>query len=291
MGSDTPQDLIGTAFWAYDADLMSKIATALGKTERSAYYARLNEKIAGAFQAQFVHPDGSVGNGSQTSYVLALNMNLLSLGARAGAAKRLVADIQQHGDHLTTGFLGTPYLMPVLTETGHSDEAFRLLTQTTYPSWGYMIEHGATTMWERWNGDQMLSDAAMNSFNHYSYGSVAEWIYRYVAGIDSDASGPGFHAILLHPNFDAGLGDVESAYDSPYGRIRSDWKVEGDQIRWTVELPANTAALATIPGRDVSLADGEGTASQVCSAQAAQGVTICKLVSGTYHLLVSKSSR
>ena len=162
-------------------------------------------------------PDGTVGTGSQTSYVLALHMNLLSQKDRAIAAEKLVEDIKAHDWHLTTGFLGTPYLMIELSNSGHSDVAYRLLLQNTYPSWGYMIEHGATTMWERWNGDQMMGDPSMNSYNHYAYGSVAEWLYRYAAGIDESAEDPGFHRVILHPQFDASLGEVKATYDSSYG--------------------------------------------------------------------------
>ena len=115
-------------------------------------------------------------------------------------AEKLVEDIKAHDWHLTTGFLGTPYLMIELSNSGHSDVAYRLFLQKTYPSWGYMIEHGATTMWERWNGDQMMGDPSMNSYNHYAYGAVAEWLYRYAAGIDESAEDPGFHRIRCTRN-------------------------------------------------------------------------------------------
>ncbi len=170
-------------------------------------------------------PDGTIGTGSQTSYVLALHMNLLSQAQRAVAAEKLVEDIKAHDWHLTTGFLGTPYLMIELSNSGHSDVAYRLLLQTTYPSWGYMIDHGATTMWERWNGDQMMGDPSMNSYNHYAYGAVAEWLYRYAAGIDESAEDPGFHRIMLHPQFDAdsgrGQGDLRFVLWSDYLELES----------------------------------------------------------------------
>jgi alpha-L-rhamnosidase len=289
VGSDTPKDLIGTAFWAYDASLMSKIAAALGKTRDAVYYDDQFNGIAAAFQAKFVHPDGTVGNGSQTSDVLALRMGLLPPGLRAGVADALVADIQRHGGHLTTGFLGTPYLMPVLTETGHADTAFQLLTQDTYPSWEYMVKHGATTMWERWNGDQMLADAGMNSFNHYAYGSVGEWLYRYVAGIDFDPRDPAFHSIVLRPHFDRSLGNVESTYNSPYGAIRSDWVINGNEVTWTASIPANTAATAYLPNTDVHVRDGEGKelASELCVSSGSGSV--CKFGAGTYRFSVRQT--
>ncbi len=217
----TPVDLIATAYWAYDATLMSQMAHAVGKTDDERKYSELFEKIKAAFNQAYVRPDGFVGGvppppvfasgtakplsdkpvETQTGYVLALHMNLLPDSLRSVAAKRLVDRLEANQWRLGTGFLGTPYLLSALTDTGHADVAYRLLLNTEYPSWGYLVEHGATTMWERWNGDQMRGDPSMNSYNHYAYGAVADWIYRYAAGIDTVASDPGFHVIRLHPNF------------------------------------------------------------------------------------------
>jgi alpha-L-rhamnosidase len=167
-------------------------------------------------------------------------MNLLPENLRAAAAKRLVDKIHANHDMLATGFLGTPYLLEELTKAGYQELAYKLLLNTGYPSWGYMVDHGATTMWERWNGDQMISDPSMNSFNHYAYGAVADWIYRYAAGIDATPSDAGFHTIVLHPVFDARLGKLSFDYDSPYGPIHSDWAVTGATAEWDVTIPANT---------------------------------------------------
>src|SRR5207253_10700951 len=128
--------------------------------------------------------------------------------------------------------LGTPYLLEALADTGHTDVAYRLLLSTEYPSWGYLVGHGATTMWERWNGDQMRGDPSMNSYNHYAYGAVADWIYRYAAGIDTTVSDSGFHTIYFHPNFDAQLGSLELEYQSHFGPIRSAWSASGTQADW-----------------------------------------------------------
>ena len=257
IGSQTSKDLIATAYWAYDASLMMRMAQVLDRPADEQKYRELFEKIRNAFNQEYVKPDGTVGSGSQTSYVLALHMNLLSPPQRAVAAEKLVEDIKAHDWHLTTGFLGTPYLMIELSNSGHSDVAYRLLLQTTYPSWGYMIEHGATTMWERWNGDQMMGDPSMNSYNHYAYGAVAEWLYRYSAGIDEAPEDPGFHRIVLHPQFDAALGEAKATYDSAYGPITSGWKVAGDAITWEVVIPANTTSLLYFPG-DVTTKIQEG---------------------------------
>ena len=247
IGSETPKDLIATAYWGYDATLMQHMAQALGKDAEARKYGELFEKIKSAFQETFVKADGTVGSGSQTSYVLTLHMNLLPGEPRAAAAQKMADDIRAHDFHLTTGFLGTPYLLIELSNSGHSDVAYKLLLQKTYPSWGYMIERGATTMWERWNGDQKLDDPSMNSFNHYAYGAVAEWLYRYAAGIDEDPDDPGFHSIRLHPQFSSELGQMDASYESDYGVIASQWSKTGEQVAWKATIPANTKALLYFP--------------------------------------------
>ncbi|HLY43383.1 MAG TPA: family 78 glycoside hydrolase catalytic domain [Terracidiphilus sp.] len=257
----TNQVLIATSSWAYDVTLMREMAHATGRSADEHRYAQLFEKIRDAFRKQFVHEDGFVAGAdtgdspfgertktgtegvgdTQTGYVLALHMNLVPESMRAAVAQKLVAKIEANHGLLGTGFLGTPYLLEELTKTGHADMAYHLLLNTAYPSWGYLVEHGATTTWERWNGDQMKSDPSMNSYNHYAYGAVADWIYRYVAGVDATSLDAGFHTIVLHPQFDARLGSVEFSYPSPYGVIKSDWSIHGNTATWHVTIPANAA--------------------------------------------------
>ncbi len=258
----TDQGLIATAYWAYDVTMMQQMARATGRTADADRYARLFEKIRAAFQKKYVHGDGFVagadnspspfgqidnpnaksqGGATQTSYVLALHMNLLPEELRAASAQKLVDKIEANHGLLSTGFLGTPYLLEELTKSGHSELAYKLLLNTQYPSWGYLVEHGATTMWERWNGDQMKDDPSMNSYNHYAYGAVADWIYRYAAGVDATPIDAGFHTVVLHPAFDRRLGSVKFDYASAYGTIHSDWSVEGTTALWHVTIPANTA--------------------------------------------------
>lgn len=261
----TAEELIATAYWAYDVELMRQMAHGLGKKQEEEKYKELFEKIRAAFVGSWVHPEGLVGSTveakndggmheaireTQTGYVLALAFHLLPEEARAKAADRLVGLIARNGGKLGTGFLGTPYLLEVLSDTGHSDVAYKLLLNTDYPSWGYMVTHGATTMWERWNGDKMLGDPGMNSFNHYAYGAVAEWLYRYAAGVDATASDPGFHTVILHPNFNASLGSVDLSYESRYGRIHSQWTVKDDNGFWNVSIPANTTGQVVISSAD-----------------------------------------
>ncbi len=256
----TDQVLVATAYWAYDVTLMREMAHALGRTADEEKYAQRFEKIRGAFEKQFVHEDGFVagadnspspfgdinnpnakskGGDTQTGYVLALHMNLVPENLRAAAAQKLADKIEANHGLLATGFLGTPYLLEELTKTGHASLAYHLLMNTAYPSWGYLVEHGATTTWERWNGDQMKDDPSMNSYNHYAYGAVGDWIYRYAAGVDTTPLDAGFHTVVLHPVFDARLGSVEFNYPSAYGVIRSDWTVKGTAAAWSVTIPAN----------------------------------------------------
>ena len=238
-----------------------EMAHATSRVQEEQKYAQLFQKIRAAFQKQFVRSDGFVagadiapspsgglnnpndksdGGDTQTGYVLALHMDLIPDELRAKAVQKLVDKIEANHGLLGTGFLGTPYLLEELTKEGHSREAYKLLLNTEYPSWGYLVEHGATTMWERWNGDQMKADPSMNSYNHYAYGAVADWIYRYAAGVDTSPLDAGFHTVVLHPVFDSRLGNTVLDYDSAYGSIHSDWVVKGTTAVWHLTLPANT---------------------------------------------------
>jgi len=253
--------LIATAYWAWDVTLMQRMAHATGRNMEEQKFKQLFEDIRAAFQKQFVQSDGFVpgadntpspfgginnpnakshGGDTQTGYVLALHMNLLPDELRAASAQKLVAKIEANNKMLATGFLGTPYLLEELVKSGHADLAFNLLLNTDYPSWGYMVDHGATTMWERWNGDQMRDDPSMNSYNHYAYGAVADWIYRYAAGIDATPLDAGFHTIVLHPVFNQRLGKVSFDYSSAYGQIHSDWTFGTGSAEWHVTIPANS---------------------------------------------------
>ncbi len=180
---------------------------------------------------------------TQSAYVVTLYSGIAPENLRANMTARLVADIEAHNNHLTTGFLGTPFLMFVLDDNHRSDVAFKLLLQDTYPSWGYMVAKGATTWWERWNGD--TGDPSMNSYNHYAFGSVMAWVFRRAAGIDTDPSGPGFHQLTIKPQVSPSLPSLHTEYDSPYGTITTDWN-QTTHI-FTVTTPANTTATVTLP--------------------------------------------
>jgi len=240
----SPRILCATAYWGYAAQLMAEMAAATGRRAEVARYTALREKIGGVFAAAFVRPNGQVGNGSQTSYVLALRFGLVPPSLRQSAADRLAADIRRRGDTLSTGFLGTPYLLDVLADAGHRDTVVALLLQTRYPSWGYMPVHGATTIWERWNGDH--GDLAMNSYNHYAFGAMVGFLYRRLAGIAPAA--PGFRRIRVEPFFDPRVGAVSARYDSAVGTIAT--SVAGDRqglARLDLTVPANSTADVVLP--------------------------------------------
>jgi alpha-L-rhamnosidase len=240
---NTPKILIDTAYWALIAREMSEMATALHRTADAEKYQQQYDQIANAYRAAFVKEDGSVSGDTQTGYLATIFTGIAPRSLRANLVDRLVKNIEAHGNHLTTGFLGTPFLLSVLEENNHSDLAFKLLLSDTYPSWGYMVKMGATTWWERWNGD--TGDPSMNSYNHYAFGSVMAWVYRRAAGIDTDSTGPGFHHLTIQPHFDPALPHLHVEYDSAYGTIISDW--QQSQHRFTITIPANTTASVTLP--------------------------------------------
>ncbi|WP_371800049.1 glycoside hydrolase family 78 protein [Streptomyces sp. NBC_01707] len=248
---ETPKDVIGTAYFAHVADLVARAARALGKDP--APYTSLFASVRDAFRAAYVSSGGKVKGDTQTAYVLALSMDLLADADRGPAADRLVELIKAKDWHLTTGFLGTPRLLPVLTSTGHTDVAYRLLVQRSFPSWGYQIDKGATTMWERWDSikpDGSFQDAGMNSFNHYAYGSVGEWMYANIAGIAPAA--PGFREILVRPRPGGGVTEAEGRYDSVRGPVITRWKLDDDGFRLALTVPANTTAEVWIPATEAA---------------------------------------
>jgi alpha-L-rhamnosidase len=245
-GSQTPVDLVATAYWALIARQMADIAHALGKESDAQRYTDLGMQIREAFQKQWIKDDGTVGSGSQTGYVLALYTNLVPQPLVPTVVDKLVQDIEAHNWHLTTGFLGTPFLLFTLADHDRTDVAYRLLLNDTYPSWGYMLSKGATTWWERWNGD--TGDPAMNSYNHYAFGSVMAWVYRYVVGIDTTQAGAGFHETIIHPRLDERVNKARGTYDSAYGKIAADWNgTAAGPFSLSVTIPANTAAKIYLP--------------------------------------------
>jgi len=261
----TPKELIGTAFFAHSADLLSQIARVLGKTSDAEKYGALFERAKNAFFHRFVTPDGRLSPPFQTPYLLALQFNLVPDSLRPKLALELVQEIKNRGGKLSTGFVGSPYINGVLTQTGHLDTAYGLLHQKAWPSWLYAVTQGATTIWERWDGwthDRGFQDAGMNSFNHYAYGAVGAWLYSQVAGISLDPETPGYSRFLLAPKPGGELTFVRAHLDTLHGRIESEWHLNGKSFGYRFVVPPNTSALAELPdGSTFELVAGvrEGT--------------------------------
>jgi alpha-L-rhamnosidase len=251
---NTPKDLIATAYWAIIARDMREMSLALGRKDEAEKYQTLYNNIAEAYRKQYIQPDGAVTGNTQSAYVVTLYSSIAPEALRANMTDRLVKDIEAHNNHLTTGFLGTPFLMFVLDDNHRADVAFKLLLQDTYPSWGYMVAKGATTWWERWNGD--TGDPSMNSYNHYAFGSVMAWVFRRAAGIDTDPGGPGFHHLTIQPQFNPALPTLHTEYDSPYGLVTTDWSTKNHQF--TITTPPNTTAAVTLPNGKIDNV-GSGT--------------------------------
>ena len=226
-GATTGKDLIASAFYAHSTDLLQKAAEVLGKKDDAAFYAALLPKIKDAFRREYVTAAGRVGENTQTAYALALQFDLLPEEMRAEAARRLATEVRTRG-HLTTGFVGTPYLCHVLSRFGYTDVAYMLLNRQEYPSWLYPVKQGATTIWERWDGqkpDGTFQDAGMNSFNHYAYGAIGEWMYRVVAGLELDPAEPGYKHVLVQPQPGGGLTSAVARLATLYGETASGWSV------------------------------------------------------------------
>jgi alpha-L-rhamnosidase len=245
----TNKDLIATAYYCHTTRLFAKIAGILGKTTDAESYQKLAEKIKLSFSMSFVDPSGRLTSDTQTAYLLAIAFDLLPPNAEKRAVDYLASYIESVG-HLTTGFVGTPLLCRSLSENGHADLAFKLLMRKEFPSWLYQVTMGATTIWERWDGirpDGSFQNPAMNSFNHYSYGSIGEWLYGYVAGVNPDETNPGFKHTVLSPHPGGGLTWAKAEFESIYGKIVSDWKLENGKMIYQVEIPPNTTATIVLP--------------------------------------------
>jgi len=249
----TEHDFISTAMFGYSTKLLSLAAKELGKEEDAKFYSDLFSKIKNVFIHEYVTPAGRVGTGSQTSYVLALMFDLLPENLRPKAVEFLVADIKSRRNRLSTGFVGTSYLCHVLSGMGYTDVAYDLLLQESYPSWLYPVKMGATTIWERWDGiktDSTFQDAGMNSFNHYAYGAIGDWMYRVCAGIE--AGSPGYKKIIIQPSPTPRLSYARAAFESGYGTIESGWERKENMITVKIKIPVNTKATVLLPADAIS---------------------------------------
>ena len=266
-GATTDKDLIATAFFAHSTDLVAHAAQVLGKADDARRYRALFDSIRVAFDGEFITATGRIASNTQTAYALALAFDLLPDSLRSEAGRRLAADVERFG-HLTTGFLGTPHLLPALTQTGHLADAYKLLLRRQYPSWLYPITRGATTEWERWDGirpDSTFQDPSMNSFNHYAYGAVGDWMYRVLAGIDLDPAEPGYKHVLIRPRPGGGLTFARGSLNTVYGEVAAAWERVGDSLRVTVRVPPNTHATIRLPQARLGTVE-EGTTPVTAAA-------------------------
>ena len=304
--------LTNTAYYAYDAYMMSKMAAALGKKSDAARYSALYDNIKAAFNRTYVREDGVtvapykpvkwpgmpaaeggpkegdlIPVDTQTSYALPLRFGLFDGSVRDKAVANLVKNIQEHGDKLTTGFIGTPYLNPALSDNGRDDVAFTLFEQKDCPSWLYPVLQGATTMWERWNSytiENGFGPVDMNSFNHYAYGAIGEWMYAYLLGFQRDEDRPAYKHILLQPRVGGDLEYVSGGFESPYGRIDGGWEKTRRGYIYRVTIPANTTASLTLRGSEVKiLRGGEGAGPM----RSLKGKVMAELKSGSYEFEVT----
>ena len=279
----TDNYLVAQCFFAYNTQLMIKTARILGKTDDYKEWERLLDRIKLQFQKEFMTANGRLISETQTAYILALQFDMIPASLREAALARLVTNIEGYQYHLTTGFLGTPFLNPVLTRFGRNDVAYKLLLQDTYPSWLYPIKaHGATTIWERWDSmkpDSTFQDPGMTSFNHYAYGAVGDWMYRTIGGIDTEEfDGAGYKQSVIKPELGGGLNFAKTSLETPYGKISSDWRLDSGVFTLHVEVPANTSATVILPafGKNRRTQDGvEITGDRV------------RIGSGTYQFTVN----
>lgn len=290
--------MLSTAYFGYDAKLMREMAKALGKTDDAVYYDKLYRNISRAFCNYFFDSEGYTIEGNhegtprmdtQTSYLLPLAFLELPEDLQQKAVKHLLEAIERSNYHLQTGFLGTPLLCNVLSNFGHNDIAYKLYTQTEYPSWLFPVKQGATTMWERWNSytiKEGFGEVSMNSFNHYAYGAIEEWIMSHNLGIQRDENRPGYKHILMQPKIDDTFSFVKGGFRSVYGDIASAWEIKpsGTEIEFTI--PANTTATFTLPVSSMDNLKLKKGKKGVSSKSFDDGKAVYELKSGTYKFIL-----
>lgn len=289
----TDKYLIAQCFYANSTQLLINAAKVLGKTADAAAYTLLLQKIKAAFNKEYVTSTGRLVSGTQTAYVLALNFDMLPEGLRKQAAQRLVDNVNSYR-HLTTGFLGTPYLAHVLTRFGYNEVAYKLLLREDYPSWLYPVKQGATTIWERWDGqkpDGSFQTPGMNSFNHYAYGAIGDWMYRQMVGIDTYEDGVGYKHIKIMPHIGGGFTQASASLKTYYGTVSSGWKTDGNSLAMEVEIPANTKAKVFIPATEQGsiLTESDKKLNEVKGIKMIgreNDYTVIEVGSGAYHFKI-----
>ncbi len=288
-GGDTPNDLIGTAYYARSIDLTMKVARVLGYSKDVESLKALRDSVRTAFEKEFLDSEGKLTtkNETQTGYLMALGFDLVSEDMAKKVLPHLLDKIEEADNHLRTGFLGTPLLAPVLDKYAQTDLMYKILFKETYPSWFYSINQGSTTMWERWNSyshDNGFGDARMNSFNHYAYGAIGQWMYERIAGISPLQAG--YKKILIAPVPGEELQFAKSELNTVYGKIVSEWKRVGQGLELKVTIPPNTSAQIIIPiekGMKLLLNDADlGSQSEVTTVGQTKTGRILEAKPGSY---------
>lgn len=255
----TDKYMIANAYYLYVTDLVKKTAEVLGKAEEAQNYAHLYEKTLEAFRQEYYTATGRIVSETQTGAILSLYFDLAREKDRKRILNTLLTNIENHKNHLATGFVGTPYICHALSENGAHDMAATIFMKEDYPSWLYAVNKGATTIWERWNSikqDGTFDESGMNSLNHYAYGSVGDWMYRKVAGLSQLA--PGYKRFQVKPMFVKGIETCQVEYDSVYGKIVAKTSCKDGKIRIHVEVPANTTAVLILPEKEETIEVGSG---------------------------------
>ncbi|MEO7599846.1 MAG: family 78 glycoside hydrolase catalytic domain [Opitutus sp.] len=285
----TPYVLIATAYFAHSTEIGAKMADILGHPEIAAENRTLLAKIKAAFHKNFIADDGSVTSNEQTAYLLALGFDLVPDELRAQTVKHLEAAVAAKDNHLSTGFLGTPLLTPVLTEIGRPDLAYAVLLKETYPGWLFSVRNGATTIWERWDSwtpAEGFNKGGMNSFNHYAYGSVVGWFYDTIAGLKPDPDAPGWKHFTIAPTPGGGLTYAKAKLDTPYGLAASEWRIVDGHFETTILIPANTTATISLPAPSLADITEFGQPLHVAHPRAGDGRVHFELPAGEYHFVV-----
>jgi alpha-L-rhamnosidase len=285
INADTPKHVIYTAYFARSTLLTHIAARLLGKTEDAKKYGDLYDRIRESFRRAYVGPDGRIKGDTQAVYALAIGFGLVDDAESAQAARYLAEDIKKRGYHLSTGFIGTRSLMSALSLIGRHDVAFRLLHNDTFPSWGFSIKQGATSIWERWDGwtpEKGFQDPGMNSFAHYSFGAVYGWMARTIGGMEISAYTP---AVGIAPVFDPKLSWAKTSYRSVFGTFATSWRREGDRVDLEVTIPANKLANVRLPRGSRGIVEGGQPGVREVGARPDLG-SIFHVDSGTYRFRV-----
>ena len=288
-GGQVPKEIFATMMFAYATDLLSRMAAVLGQDDDAKKYAALFDDIKAAFNKAYVSEDGHIQGDTQAGYALALHFELLPEKLRPSAFKYMLDGIARYNGHMSTGFHSTYRMMLELTRAGRNEVAYDLINNRTFPSWGYSIENGATTIWERWDGyvkGRGFQDKGMNSFNHYAIGAVGEWMYRVILGINDDDAHPAYEHFTLRPLPGGGLKWARGYYDSIRGRIESSWSVAEGRLKFDVTIPANTTATVYVPAKDAASVMESGrqasTSSGVKFVRMEDGAAVFVVQSGKY---------